>query len=716
MPFDLIGTARLEDKTSPTMQDIVRNTRRVGQEARQTENRVQRMQKAFSGLQSAVGVLGIGLGVRELAGLAIEMSELGTQVKRSSEAFTILSGGADAAAAKLNAVRNASGGAIDNLQAMNIANKATALGMADSAEQLERFTRFASISGRIMGVDTVAAMENLQLAAANLSFVRLDTLGISSDKTRKKFEELRKTMDDTQAFFEAAMSVGEERFKEFEDGALTAASSLEILRAGWQNFKQELAESNVGDVFNQAFREVGIALGGGGTREQVGMLETAIRRLQGRNPVQDFIQTAITGQDPQSQISGMRKIIDLLGEMDKAVAKQIPGAAELRDRLGDVARAAALETAPIDENEIQLIQRANEFLAANVNTITAVGDAAEVAAAKTVDLAEAARLAAENFAALEGFILNGPGQPFSPSFGAGGIGIPGSAGIRTGERNFDDMMSALRDSTDEAREQNREIGRANEEAAREAERAFKKAASETERAFEKAASEFESALSGIPGIFGTSQVTEEQLKQARMGIPQNFADNYLRRLADEVLNKKEWGPGIDINDAARRAGLGPGLSPEAILEQVRAQWASGQFFAKPENLELLDLDAIRTGLFNKGQEELGRKNIMDFLKGQGLQDVFEGAKSGALTSLGDSMVEGLSIQQPLATKFEDEIKSDKVQGAIIQSGKTLATVINDSILSTTDELGIGYRLVSYILAQFNAGLSGNNATPGATTP
>ena len=31
------------------------------------------------------------------------------------------------------------------------------------------------------------------------------------------------------------------------------------------------------------------------------------------------------------------------------------------------------------------------------------------------------------------------------------------------------------------------------------------------------------------------------MRMAELGVPQNFADDYLRRLSDEVLNGVDWG-------------------------------------------------------------------------------------------------------------------------------------------------------------------------------
>jgi hypothetical protein len=106
--------------------------------------------------------------------------------------------------------------------------------------------------------------------------------------------------------------------------------------------------------------------------------------------------------------------------------------------------------------------------------------------------------------------------------------------------------------------------------------AMQTAADRTGAAFEKTAASvnktFESALQSVPGLFGTSQVTGEDMRKAQLGIYQPKADEYLRQLSDEVQNGKDWGAGVDIKDAAKRAGIDPNLPNDIILELVKEAW------------------------------------------------------------------------------------------------------------------------------------------------
>jgi tape measure domain-containing protein len=137
--------------------------------------------------------------------------------------------------------------------------------------------------------------------------------------------------------------------------------------------------------------------------------------------------------------------------------------------------------------------------------------------------------------------------------------------------------------------------------------AFVAAADDTAKAF---ASTLESALGQVPGLFGTSQVTDRDMQMAKAGVYQEKADEYLRQLSDEVLNGKDHGANVDIKDAARRAGIDPNLPNEIVLELVKEDWANQSFFANAANLDLINTDAVKASLEQQQKESQGKANIM----------------------------------------------------------------------------------------------------------
>ena len=170
-------------------------------------------------------------------------------------------------------------------------------------------------------------------------------------------------------------------------------------------------------------------------------------------------------------------------------------------------------------------------------------------------------------------------------------------------------------------------------------------------AFEDAAKNtndaFKSALQSVPGLFGTSQVTGDQMRMAELGVPQNFADDYLRRLSDEVLNGVDW-EGVDITDAANRAGIDPNLPANVILELFKNAWNDSSLFANAGNLDLINQDAVKAAIEQQQKELQGKANVLQLFGitdknlqeqsdalGAGLASVFgKAAESDAMKAAG----------------------------------------------------------------------------------
>jgi hypothetical protein len=506
-----------------------------------------------------------------------ELEQLGTQVTRTREGFVLLAGGAENAAAKLEAVQRGANGTVDSLQAMNIANQAGLLGFADTAQELERVTRLATISGRLMGVDMVAQLQNMQAAAANLSFVRLDTLGINAEKVKARFAELNKTMDDTAAFTQAMLEVGEAGFKDLGDSSLVMGTALE--RTG----------AKVRNVWNQFAEGVSI-----------------------------FINDKIKGiPDAVDSLSALGQSIDILRQNTSELT---PAQMAARDSLAELNQ--QLLTLQISTEDY--IVQAGELIAA----FNGIDTAATNALGSITALAGGARIQA----------------------------ISGNIAAEIGggdQATFEGQMAALRQQTAGARQTNMAQGAQNEQIAGilqdiedkrldmfwkgaaenrdAARRADQKAADEAEAAWKKSAAEVEArwkaAIGSIPGLPGTgrSPVTQEQMDLAAAGIPQRFADSFLREVEDTLINGVQR-PNVDIEQiralTAQSAGLTGeqvgGLSNEQLAKMFGGEFTSGRLFALPEvqaNIgQFLDEGAIEKGLQQNAAGEQGKQFVDKWLK------------------------------------------------------------------------------------------------------
>lgn len=191
------------------------------------------------------------LSFQAIRAVTTEVANLNVTVTRSRNAFTALSGGAEEAEKRLKAIQGAAGGTMDELTAMNLANRLVALGMADSSGEMEKAVETGRKIATVMGGDVQGALENLSLAAANLSFMRLDQMGISATKVRARMKELteaNQALGKEQAFLQAAMEIANTTFAGIDTSK--AVSGTEKLTAALSDLKMALVESPAGDLAN----------------------------------------------------------------------------------------------------------------------------------------------------------------------------------------------------------------------------------------------------------------------------------------------------------------------------------------------------------------------------------------------------------------------------------------------------------------------------------
>lgn len=188
------------------------------------------------------------------------------------------------------------------------------------------------------------------------------------------------------------------------------------------------------------------------------------------------------------------------------------------------------------------------------------------------------------------------------------------------------------------------------------------------KALEDIAPNLESALRAVPGLFGASQVTQEQLDAAARGEPQNFADNYLRRLRDEVQNGVDW-EGVSVEDAAKALGIDGGMAAEEVLKQFEAAWQNQSLFANPANLKFIDMAAVQASIEQQTKEADGAKNLKALF---GIGDEKDVEAIAAL---------GLDIQTGLSDWL--------TKNGFTDAGTALASALGAGVAEGSAELGAG---------------------------
>jgi hypothetical protein len=345
--------------------EITQAVRREAQNrAQATRAETQSRGQAFNAvgaLRGAAGVVGVGIGVREIAQQAVELTKLGTAAQRASDTFGLLLGSAERGAAAMRGIREASGNTVTNLEAGQIANKAFALGMAKTGEELERVTRFAVTASRVLGGDVAGTLDNLALAASNLSFRRLDQMGVSASQVKTEMDRLKATttgLSQEQLFLQATLNVGERTFANLGGSAVTSASGLEILSARLRQLREDFG-GLVATSLDAPFRDLALRLGGGGIPDEIKIIEDRIKSLQSlsRGGITGGAGIALPAIEGASQLAEQQAVIVEIGKnATAALASGRAGAKEFAAGFEEVARQVALSGRVTDEN-IQSLQR-----------------------------------------------------------------------------------------------------------------------------------------------------------------------------------------------------------------------------------------------------------------------------------------------------------------------------------------------------------------------
>lgn len=180
------------------------------------------------------------MGSKWILDAAVNMAEYDTKIRRARVATIELAGSSQKAAAAVGSIRSAAGGTVDRLGAMQIANQAMALGLASSGKEFERLVVAARGVALVSPVihDVQSAITELALASANMSFRRLDQLGLSVTEVKDRIEQLKKThgeLNDNQLFYMASVDKLNEKYGELVNSSEAAATGLEKLKVAWND-------------------------------------------------------------------------------------------------------------------------------------------------------------------------------------------------------------------------------------------------------------------------------------------------------------------------------------------------------------------------------------------------------------------------------------------------------------------------------------------------
>ena len=609
---------RIEQAKTAARREI-EEEKRVTAEIRAEANRRSR---AFSGIGRAIGGAALGaVGLYSLdqaIGTFYQAGKTGAQQARTAETFEYLAERAEVSSRRmLDAISAASNGTIDDMTAISL-----------SAQLLSQ--KFAKSTGDITA-DTQLLVEYSRRAAQIYTDEQGNFLSTQEVFSRliKFFREGNKELVDQFGLSNQAiadvMDIDVKGLASAEGATLRYKGSLELLRQELERLgpaqastadEIEAAEARITNSVNrirQALAPASAAMAefSANAVEQAvagfggGDLDLLQRQLE---VIAETLDNKFVLFNKEGVQAGADRMYEFASQVDRAtqiIQAGVPGIDQYASEIERLSR-NAIRYGGVSEGTID---KTNQIIAAMENAAITAGLTGEQLAALGIDIGALGIYANQAIpglyqmtdalhevsAAQTTVALTAQGARAAQL--AGRL-TPGEAERRsTAQYYFMQREEAQKLADQQAREQ-------------------EKAAKEWAKAAEKTADEFsrqlESALRGIQGLFDPSAVTDEDIRLSELGLYQEKADEYLRRLRDEVNGGRDW-DNVSVEDAAKRLGLDPSqYNPQQIVELFEKAWADSSLFAGGDNLDLINRDAVERELKRIESSKAGEQAILEY--------------------------------------------------------------------------------------------------------
>lgn len=141
--------------------------------------------------------------------------------------------------------------------------------------------------------------------------------------------------------------------------------------------------------------------------------------------------------------------------------------------------------------------------------------------------------------------------------------------------------------------------------------------------------DLQSDLKGVPGLFGSSTVTAEDMAAAKAGTYIQKADELVRQVQDAAKNGVQYPTDVlgQARDAIAKIGVTPVGDNVGLADQFKALFASGQLFSNKDNLGLINANAVEASIKQQEAQKQGQANIESYFTA-----MFGGGLSAAVST------------------------------------------------------------------------------------
>lgn len=308
------------DKVAAATKEIGDETKKTGDKSKSATDKAKMGWTAFNqALEVAKKVFNA---VKQAAEIAYQVISEGSQLEAARRGFeNITSTIGTTSDAMLGQLRTATKGMVSDQDLIAASTQAMALNIGETSEEIARATSLAVQLGIVFRGDAAAGVGEFNQTIVNMSWRRLDQLGISAQAVRVTMNELQTAqsdLTDEQAFFQAVLIEGERSLDRLGDAAETSAGKLAMVETAWQNSSDQFKEGAAQGVvpllddlneLNRAFGGTGDAAQSFGSGLALGLtaeLRDAIKWMSA------FGEVLRTGGDEMNQWSSYIPLVGLL--------------------------------------------------------------------------------------------------------------------------------------------------------------------------------------------------------------------------------------------------------------------------------------------------------------------------------------------------------------------------------------------------------------------
>jgi LysM repeat protein len=230
---------KVQDEFSAPVTAYTQKMQAADQATQRAAQGASRASQGFAQMGTALKGAIVGVGIMGVASLAEGLYSAGMNAQRAGMLFESFGTQVGSTSALLERLRQTTRGVVDDTTLMSAASTQLSMGLARNADDVERLTNIGVTFAQAMGTSVQDSMSNLNMLLANQSYLRLDTLGISSSQVRELAEGYRKGgMDSAEAFTAAFLEVAEQKLPQMSavaDATVTEFQKLSVAMDNWWN-------------------------------------------------------------------------------------------------------------------------------------------------------------------------------------------------------------------------------------------------------------------------------------------------------------------------------------------------------------------------------------------------------------------------------------------------------------------------------------------------